>query len=344
MSSLQDVAAFVGVSAATVSRALNDKPGVSTETRQRILEAARELRYWPNSTARSLTTSRTRTVLFVTHRHKFPPSEDPFYPQIMRGLEETLARDDYNVMLVTLTDEQLTAGPEALPVLQDGRADGLVLAGPDIPPGFVLRAAASGLSVMLVDNALRETQIPAVVADNEGGCRAATDHLIEAHGHRVIGLLRGAEGWATSEERTTGYCSAIRAAGLTPRVVSVSETTIESGFEAANQALDAYPEMTAAVAVNDAMAIGAMRAAGSRNLRVPADLAVVGFDNISWAKFAEPPLTTVNVPTLEMGRLAARLIVDRIEGEFTVASRTILTSDLVVRASCGCEKAAGAPD
>ena len=344
MSSLQDVANSVGVSVATVSRALNDKPGVSAETRKLVLEAARALRYWPDATARSLTTSQTRTVLFVIHRHKFPPSEDAFYPRIMRGLEEILARDNYNVMLVTLSDEQLAAGPEALPVLQDGRADGLVLAGPDIPPGFVLRAAASGLSVMLVDNAMRETQIPAVVADNEGGCRAATEHLIEFHGHRVIGLLRGAEGWATSEERTTGYCSAINAAGLTPRVVSVSETTIDSGFEAANRALEAHPEMSAIVAVNDAMAIGAMRAAGSRGIRVPTDLAVVGFDNIAWAKFAEPPLTTVNVPTLEMGRLAARLIIDRIEGELTAASRTILTSDLVIRVSCGCDETANSPD
>ena len=344
MSSLHDVAKSVGVSVATVSRALNDKPGVSDVTRQRVLEAARALRYWPNSTARSLTTSRTRTVLFVTHRHKFPPSKDPFYAQIIRGLEETLALESYNLMLVTLTDEQLAAGPESLPMLQDRRADGLVLAGPDIPPSFVLGAAASDLSVMLVDNALRDTQIPAVLADNEGGCRAATCHLIESHGHRVVGLLRGAEGWATSEERASGYCTAVDAAGLTPRVISVSETTIDSGFEAANQALDAYPEMSAMVAVNDAMAIGAMRAAAARGHRVPADLAVVGFDNISWAKFAEPPLTTVNVPTVEMGRLAARLIVDRFEGVLTVASRTVLAGDLVIRASCGCDKAAETPD
>ena len=335
---MNELAVHLGVSVATVSRALNDKAGVSSVTRERVVEAARDLGYWPDSVARALVTARTRMVLFVVRRHQFPPVEDPFYPQIMRGVEEMLSAEDYSVVLVTVSDEQLAAGPEAVRALQGRLADGLVLAGPDIPPSFVLGAVASGLPVMLVDNVLREVEVPAVLADNEGGCRAATSHLIGVHGHRVICLLRGAEGWVSSEERASGYRTALDGAGLTPHVVSVAETTVESGFEAATRAFAAYPEMSAIVAINDAMAIGAIRAARADGRRVPADLAVVGFDNISWAKFSEPSLTTVNVPTLEMGRLAARLLVDRFEGFFTGASRTVLSGDLVVRASCGCSE------
>jgi DNA-binding LacI/PurR family transcriptional regulator len=120
--------------------------------------------------------------------------------------------------------------------------------------------------------------------------------------------------------------------------VSVTETTVESGFEAAIRAFAEVPAISAIVAINDAMAIGAIRAARAEGRRVPEDLAVVGFDNISWAELSDPPLTTVNVPTLEMGRLAARLLVDRLEGFFTGASRTVLSGDLVIRASCGCSE------
>ena len=336
MASIHDLAENLGVSTATVSRALNDKPGVSDETRRRVLEAAQEMRYRPDSAARSLITSKTRTVLFIAHRHQFPPPKDPFYPHIMRGLEETLASQDYGVMLVTVTDEQLAAGPAALPALQERRADGVVLAGPDIPPGFIVATVASGTPVVLVDNALRETMVPAVLADNEGGCRAATSHLIDTHGHEEVALLRGSAGWISSQERGAGYRAVMEDAGLEPHVAQMDDTTIETGREALAQILAVRPETTAVVAVNDAMAIGAIKEGRAMGRRVPDDLAVVGFDDISWAALSDPPLTTVSVPTLEMGRLAARLLLDHWAAMLTVPSRTTLAAQLVVRASCGC--------
>lgn len=336
MAGIHDLAKNLGVSTATVSRALNDKPGVSEETRRRVLEAAREMQYRPDSAARSLITTKTRTVLFVAHRHQFPPPKDPFYPHIMQGLEETLALQDYGVMLVTVDHDQLAAGPAALPALQERRADGVVLAGPDIPPGFVVATVASGIPVVLVDNALRETMVSAVVADNEGGCRAATTHLIETHGHEEVALLRGSTEWISSQERGVGYGAVMEDAGLEPHVAQMDDTTIETGEEALAQILAAKPETTAVVAVNDAMAIGAIKKARALGRRVPEDLAVVGFDDISWAALSDPPLTTVSVPTLEMGRVAARLLLDRWDGSLAVPSRTILAAQLVIRASCGC--------
>ena len=336
MSRQRELADQLGVSTATVSRALNDKPGVSTETRRRVVAAAQEMEYRPNAAARALTTATTRTVVFAVHRHQFPLGVDPFYPGIMRGLEETLAAEHYGVMLLTLSDDDIQAGPGSLPVLQEGRVDALVAAGPDIPPQFILAAASRSLPVILVDNALRETAIPTITADDSGGCRAATCHLVDVHGHSSIALLRGTPGWVSSDERAAGYCEAMDAAGLEPRVVSVEGTTIETGTSALTQVLDTWPNIEAVVAVNDAMAFGAIRQARALGRRVPEDLAVVGFDDISWAALSDPPLTTVRVPIVQIGRRAGRVLLDHFDDVVTVSSRTTLATELVVRTSCGC--------
>jgi DNA-binding LacI/PurR family transcriptional regulator len=131
----------------------------------------------------------------------------------------------------------------------------------------------------------------------------------------------------------------MEAAGLQPSIFSVADTTIETGQEAARQALQERPEITALVACNDAMAIGAMRTAQEMGLSVPEDLAIVGFDNISWAAYTTPPLTTVSVPMKDMGRLAAQVILDRIKSAPTTDTRTTAVAELIIRGSCGCPQA-----
>lgn len=336
MATLRDLADQLGVSIATISRALNDKPGVSAETRQQVLRLASELQYRPNLAARNLATSRTQNVLFVIHRRQFSAEEDPFYPYIIQGLEETLSGEGYSVMLVTLTDSQLAAGPETLPALQDHRADAVILAGPDISSAFILKVVASGIPTLLVDNALSNTALPAVLQDNKGGCLAATNHLIETHSHKHIALLRGPLGWISSEERAAGYQAAMEAAGLQPYIITTPDTTIETGQEAANKILQTHLEITAIVAINDAMAIGAIRAANQLEKKVPEDIAIVGFDDISWAAYSDPPLTTVSSPTLEIGRLGGRLLIERIAGNISSNSTTRVATQLVIRESCGC--------
>lgn len=336
MPTLQELASRLGVSVATVSRALNDQPGVSDEKRQKVLDLAKELNYHPNLAARSLATSRTQNVLFITHRRQFSTTEDPFYPYIMHGLEDALSDGGYGVMLVTLNDSQLDSGLSSVRAFNEQQPGGIVLAGPDISSSFILAASASGIPMILVDNALRRTSLPAVLPDNEEGSEAATSHLLEVHNHTSVVLLRGPEGWVSSDERTSGYLAAMEAAGRQPMIVKTDDTTIETGQRAAEKALLAHPEATAIVAVNDAMAIGAIRAARKDGRDVPQDLAIVGFDNISWAKYADPPLTTVSIPTVEMGRLAGRLLVERMAGSLTEISHTRVATHLVVRESCGC--------
>jgi DNA-binding LacI/PurR family transcriptional regulator len=328
----------LGVSIATISRAMNDKPGVSSETRERVLALAQELRYRPNLAARSLATSRTNTILFIVHHRQFSEAEDPFYPFIMHGLADALKIDGYNVMLLTLDDKQLASDPSELRVLQEKRADAVVLAGPDISPKFIHGASTLGLKTLLVDNKLRETDFTSIQPQNEEGSQASTNHLIEVHHHWNIALLRGPIGWASSDERAAGYLAAMSDADIKPIIVEVEDTTIETGREAARRALERYPEITGMVTVNDAMAIGAMRTARWMGRRIPESLAVVGFDDISWASYADPPLTTVRIPTVEMGRLAGRMLLELIDGSVTVKSRVRVATQLIIRQSCGCNK------
>jgi DNA-binding LacI/PurR family transcriptional regulator len=336
MSTLRDMADRLGVSIATVSRAMNDKPGVSTETRERVLALAQELQYLPNLSARSLATSRTNTILFIVHNRQFTEAEDPFYPFIMHGVEDALKVDGYNVMLRTLDDAQLAAGPTALRALQEKRADALILAGPDISPKFILGASTMGLTTLLVDNRMRDSSFTSVQPQNEEGAQASTNHLIETHHHQHIALLRGPSGWASSDDRAAGYLDAMDEANLEPIVFEAEDTTIETGREAANRAFEHHPQITGMVAANDAMAIGAMRAARWMGRRIPESLAVIGFDDISWASYADPPLTTVRIPTVEMGRLAGRLLLELIDGSVTVKTRVRVATQLVIRQSCGC--------
>lgn len=336
MPTIQDMAKQLNVSVATISRALNDKPGVSAELRQKILNLAEEQNYHPNQAALSLTTSKTKNILFVVHRRQPQLEADPFYPLIMQGMEEMLSGQGYGVTLTTVTDDQLAAGPTSIRSIQEKRADAVVFAGPDISPAFIIATSNFGLHVFLVDNALNQTPIPSVVADNLGGALDVTDHLIKDHGQENIVLLRGPSGWISSDERAAGYEKAMEFAGLPSRTIEAQDTTLDTGKQTAKEALAKYPEATAFFAVNDAMAIGAIRAVIEMGRKVPEDLAIVGFDNISWGGYADPPLTTVRVPKLDIGRVAARLLLNYLNESISTASRTAVATQIVLRESCNC--------
>lgn len=334
MATLAEIAHHLGLSEATVSRALNGRPGVSAATRQRVLTVAREMNYLPNLAARSLATDRTYTIAFLTIRRPLPLSADPFYLHIMRGAEEELARHGYYLIVSTLngTEDDLSNG---FRLLGEKRVDGFILAGPEFSPRFILSLKSAGARMVLVDNMLLEGMIDCVLIEDEQGGYEATRHLLQ-HGHRYVGLLHGPERWPSNRARREGYRRAMREAGSPCYEVAQSETTIESGYRAMQEALSCHPELTAIFAVNDSMAIGAMRAARERGRRIPADLALVGFDDLEWTTHCEPPLTTIRVYKRQMGVIAARRLIERIEDEESVPMRTTVAIQLVVRRSCGC--------
>lgn len=328
----KEIAERLGVSIATVSRALNDQPGVSSEVRERVLKLMSETGYSPDIRARSLVTSMTHTIAFVVRQPEPEAPEDPFYPIIMAGAQAYLSQHNYHILLATV-DEQAMARPRDFGVVNQRRVDGLILAGPDISAGFILGQMASGIPLVLVDNCLSRTSLDCVLNDDEGGAYSATRRLVE-YGHKRIAFLSGPQEWVSNRDRVRGYQRAVKEANQEALLLHGAETTIASGTEMMQQALERWPNVTALCAVNDAVAIGAIRAASRLGRRTPDDLSVIGFDDINWAAMNEPPLSTVHVFKRRMGELAAQRLLDAIQHPNTPPSKIIVSTKLVLRDSC----------
>lgn len=333
---IERIARDLNVSSASVSRALNDRPGVGAALREKILARARELNYVPSVTARGLATQQTFTVgFFVSEKPGLAARTDPFYGEILHGAEKQLAQTDYHLTIATLTPDVLNA-PQTFRFVRERRIDGMILAGPDIPADFILAMSRQGLPLVLVDNRLDFSQITCVNSDDVTGGYLAARHLID-NGHSQIGVLTGPEHWPSNARRVAGCVRALEEAGLVPHIVHAERTNIDSGRSAWEALAAQAPQVTGICAVNDSMAIGAIHAAQDAGLRVPDDLAVVGFDDIAWSVLNNPPLTTIHIPKQQMGLEAGRRIVALLEDpeqppvEITVAVRLVERGSSVKR-------------
>ena len=335
---LRDIAERAGVSTSTVSRVLNDQPGIGSETRARVLGVAKELKFSPNAAAKSLATNRTSSLGLVSYRWSngsrvLAASLDSI------GITEECQSRGYH-LVTSLVNGESMKHPLELPMVRGGRVDGLIIAGPMIHPSFVLELYNSGMPIVLLDNSLRGTDIDCVLHENETSIYRITRHLIERHGHKNIAFLSGPESWLSSREREAGYRRALDESSLEPHTFFMEKTTLETGLEAMKQALDHLPQLTAVVAVNDAVALGAMRACRAAGLTIPDDVAVTGFDNVTWAQLHDPSITTVHAFGEEMGRQAARRLIELIESDSDkelIRVRLRVGTKLVIRQSCGCD-------
>jgi DNA-binding LacI/PurR family transcriptional regulator len=328
------IARELSTSTATVSRALNDKPGVGEELRVRILEKARALNYAPSAMARGLATAQTLAVgFFFREKPGLSAYTDPFYGEILHGVEQALARSPYHVTIATLTDDIL-AVPAQFRFTQEKRIDGMILAGPDIPADFILAMTQTGLPTVLVDNCLEFSKTHSVTSDDEGGAYLAARYLLE-QGHRRIGVLSGPTRWPSNRRRVEGYRRALSEAGLPMPTAYADKTTIESGQTALRALLKENPDITALCAVNDSMALGAIRAASAAGRKVPDDLSVIGFDNIAWGEMSEPPLTTIHIPKQQLGTEAANRLILLLTDPDTEPTNLTISVRLIERASSG---------
>lgn len=335
---MAEIARRLGVSIATVSRVFNDQPGVSAEVRQRVLALSAEFNYAPHSGARGLATTQTHTVAFLTLHRSLPLDEDYFYQRIMLGAQQELARHGYYLLISTLEAEE-ASDLSGLRLLRERRVDGLILAGPEIPPRGILALQRERVPVVLVDNALPHSPVDCVLSEDESGGYDAARHLLD-HGHTQIAMLSGPESWPSNAARLRGYRQAMAERGLQALEVHGSETTLDSGQRTMQNALAQWPDLSAVFAANDSMAMGAIRAARAAGRHPPHDLAVVGFDDLDWAEHADPPLTTVKVHKRRMGAVAARRLVELLRGEDEAPIRSTVANSLIIRASCGCSPAA----
>lgn len=343
---LRDIAQATGVSPATVSRILNNKGRVGKETAARVLEAARSLGYpgvaQPAPGAADL--SHGVGVLFNRRLHSLVT--DPFYGEVMVGIEETLRDLGYHLILRSISEDEVGEG-----IIQrfhaEIRVDGLLLTGCDIPVGAIRQARESGIPCILVDNEVPEMPVDAVIARNRQGVWDVVRYLYQA-GHRRIGYIGGPQTHVTLAERYRGYLEASRAFGLQPdrSIISVQDDTgrygAEVGYYGALSILASRRRPTAIIADNDLAAIGALKALQEKGVEVPAEVSLFGFDDIPLAAHTHPPLSTVRVPRRQMGTHAALRLVELIEKRHTAPFTIVLHTTLVPRASCA-PVAAGAP-
>jgi len=253
----------------------------------------------------------------------------------MLGLDQEARERGYHV-ITTFVNNDMMQDALRVPLISEGRSDGLILVGPALKSSFIVQLASSDIPIVLVDNLLNETPVDTIVCDNLTGAYHVTRHLIQTHGLRNLVFISGPAGWFSSRERRQGYESALAEIGQTPRVIFAEDTTMMFGYEAMLEALERFPDLEGIVAVNDATAIGAIRACKERGIRVPEDIAVVGFDNVGWAPLHDPPLTTVRIFWREIGVQAAHRLIDRIERSTLASFQLRMSTELIVRQSCGC--------
>ncbi len=333
MANITDVAKEAGVSIATVSRVVNnnDYP-VRAETRAQVLEAVKRLGFRPNDLARSLNQKRTRTVGLLV-----PDLTNPYYPEIARGVEDAASAELY-ALLFCNTDRRAEKTEFYVNTLLQKRVDGIIIAGggtdfTDASTAF----AEYGAPVVFVGRHGDGGQ--SVQISNEAAARDATDHLTLL-GHRNIAFLAGPRSLTSVQDRLEGYRAALRDAGLQAddAVVREGDFGERSGYEATVALLENDPQPTAIFAANDLMAIGAMAAVRDAGLGVPGDVSVVGFDGIELGSYIRPALTTVAIPTYELGAAALRRLLELIARKQEGAPEpddhtTWLPTELVVRES-----------
>ena len=296
---IREVAALAGVSTATVSRTLRNSANVDPATRQRVEEAARTLRYRPSNVARSLKLRSTRTIgLIVTD------IENPYFPQIISAVEDAAREREHSVLLA---DGRRDAERElaSLELLAEREVDGLIIASSTLTARHSERIAELPCPVVIVNNESTVPAVPAIVSDNLSGGRLAAEHLSDLGHRQVVYVAAPHDSNHAATDRFEGAAARFEELGSPWSLEAVqAEAGVEGGYRAAQRALEEYPATTALLCYNDLTAVGGIRGLRAIGRSVPADVSVMGFDDIEIAPYVDPALTTVRQATTKMGRLA----------------------------------------
>ena len=330
---LKDIARIAGVSTATVSRVINRSGPVSAKTAQKVLEVIEESGYVPDTIAKSLRIGQTKTVGFVV-----PDISNPFFPEVLNGAEAVCADHGYTIILGN-TSEDIACEAKVVRSLRQQRADGLLMILVDESGGTLRQAlvgADSDLPIVFIDRHIEGFRYDSVIIDNEAGTSQATKHLLEL-GHTKIAIIHGPTTTTPGVGRLRGYQTAMKAAGVpvSPEYVLEGDFRTESGYELAKRLISLPDPPTAIIGGNNLMTMGVFRCLRDMNVPVPDRVSLIGFDDFPLAAYLSPPLTVVDRPMSDMGRLAADLLLSRIEKRETgPVQRVVLPTALKVRGSC----------
>lgn len=331
--SIKDIAEVAGVSAPTVSRALQGNGRMSERTRHHILMVAQQLGYTPSLVARGLVTQRSHCVGLVVTTFA-----DPFHSEVAQGIEEEAQRHDFSIFLAS-TDIDPEREVKVVHSFQGRQVDGVIVSSSRVGKRYAHLLQDSGIPLVLINTHVENDNIHAVYHDDYGGGRRLIEHLIN-RGYRRIAYIGDARGGRITVERRRAWCDLLAEAGLEARVAVNGPTgRIEGGVSAGEQLLQVAQAHwgkppDAIYCYNDMMAIGMLSVLAHRGLNVPSDVAVTGFDDLEVAAYTAPPLTTFHQPRREMGAQAMRVLLNLINNQQDQQPReTVMLGELIVRGS-----------
>jgi len=307
---MKDVAEAVGVSVNTVSRALNDKPDINEETKRKILEVAEELKYHPNRLARGLRRQKSGVIGVVV-----ADIANPYFSTLVKGLEEAATEKDYSIILQD-TDENYENEVGAIDTMIEERVDGVILAPVQTESGTIKKLQDHNVPFVLVARRFTDLETDYVISDEVNGAFQATKYLLEK-GHEKIAFINGPAHNSSAIDRLKGFREAFSAKGIKPdeAIITHGAVSTEDGSSYFETLIDRDVEFTAVFTFSDYVALGVLNAARARNITIPKDLEVVGYDDIEFTSCLSIPLSSVQVPKREMGQKALEILVNKISGK-----------------------------
>lgn len=339
---MKDIAKIAGVSTNTVSRALNGKPEISRETKKRIEEIAKSLNFTPNGLAASLASRKTKMIGLV-----IPDITDPFFAQQARGIEDTARAEGFSVIIIN-TDGNPEAELKAINNFRSIRVAGIILTSVFSGTQHIKLLQEQQIPFILLNRWLPLIDTDYVINDNFAGAYEATKYLIQI-GHTKIAFILGTPELTSVQERLKGYIQALKEANIPvikDLIVYTRNLSPQSGELHTKQLLSVIPRPTAIFAYCDLLALGVYAAVKASNLSIPEDIALVGYDDISFSAYFEVPLTSVAQPSYQMGQTACEIVIERIKNIREESESNIQYNDipkkhivfkpqLVIRKSCG---------
>jgi DNA-binding LacI/PurR family transcriptional regulator len=327
---MKEVAIEAGVSIATVSRVLAGLHGVAEEARGRVQRAVAKHDYHPNRLARGLRLGQRKVIGVI-----IPDLRNPFFTAVAYGVEGALSTAGYTLQLGN-TDGQPEREQEQLGVLRGEGVAGLVFIAGNRPAANYDALRSWDIPLVAVDRSPGGLEVDLVCSDNRGGMRQAVTHLLSL-GYQEVAIVTGPAGIDVAEERLGGYRDAFRSLGIPLRESFIIHSSFgqDGGYEAMVRLLNMSKRPRAVVLANNLMTLGALQAINERQVRIPEDLALVGFDDMPWAALLRPPLTAVAQPAEDLGKAAAQLLLERLKDPRRIVRQVVLPTRLIVRASCG---------
>jgi DNA-binding LacI/PurR family transcriptional regulator len=327
---ITDVAQEAGVSRATVSRVISHKPFTSDKIKTRVFAAIEKLGYQPNLVARSLRVQQSKIIGLI-----ISDIQNPFYTGLVRAVEDTAYKNNFLVFLCN-SDEDIAKEVLYLKLMIAEKVAGVVITPTretENPSRILLEA---GIPIVVVDRSISDMDVDTVVIDNHQTAFDLVDHLI-SDVHSRIAIVAGPSTITTSRERLEGYLKALTDHGLPvrPELIRQGLPKEEFGYRATRELLELAQPPDALFLVNNLLTLGALRAIHEKNLRIPEDIALVAFDDISWTSFVSPPLTVATQPTYELGKRATELLIQRIKDPSRPKEKQVICGSVVIQQSCG---------